>query len=273
MRRAQDIERFVSDNLNELIEHRRWFHAHPEISFQELGTSAYIQSYLKGLRAGNFRSVAKTGIVFELGEHGPTHAARFNMDGLPIGEKTGLSFSSSHDGSSHSCGHDFELAWGLMVAKYFVSNPVSGCLRLIFQPAEEGPGSEPHGKTGGQLLHELDEFKAESIMSLHVEPDLPLGMVSIAEGEVTCSAYDFEYVLKGKTSHAAKPQHGINPVPVAADLTHALVDLEFRLRAQVASEEDLFSSRCQTSQHSFVPVRRAMRQASIPSQSWPSCAE
>ena len=160
------------------------------------------------------------------------------MDALPISEKTGLPFSSLHDGCSHSCGHDFELAWGLMVAKYFAANPMKGCLRLIFQPAEEGPGAEPHGKTGGQLLHELGVFKADSIMSLHVEPELQLGNVSIAGGEVTCTAYDFEYVLTGKASHAAKPHQGINPVPVAADLTRALLDLVARLRADYASDED-----------------------------------
>lgn len=191
----EQIALFIESNTEELIELRRWFHQHPETSFEEFKTSQYIQNYLKKIGVTNIKTVAGTGVVCEIGAGGLTHGARFNIDGLPIKEENEISFRSIYDGYSHSCGHDFEVAWGLMTAKYFQENKPNGTLRLIFQPAEEGPGKEAHGKTGGQVLAELGAFDIDSVMSLHVEPELDLGSMSIIDGEVTCSAFDFDFKL------------------------------------------------------------------------------
>jgi amidohydrolase len=208
----EKINQFVAANIVSLLEQRRWFHQHPETSFKEFETSKYIQEYLKSIGIDRIEVVAGTGVVCYIGTGDYTTAARFNMDGLPIQEKNPISFCSLNSGYSHSCGHDFELAWGVMIAKYFQENkPENGMVKLIFQPAEEGPGEEPHGKTGGQILAELGVFNVDSIMSLHLEPEVDLGTVSIVAGEVTCTAFDFEIIIHGKTCHAAKPQQGINP--------------------------------------------------------------
>jgi amidohydrolase len=234
----QQVTSFIAANKHELLEHRRWFHQHPETSFEEFKTSEYIQNYLRGIGATNIKTMAGTGVICEIGNGGLTHGARFNMDGLPIEEENQISFCSIHSGYSHSCGHDFELAWGLMIAKYFQENKPNGKLRLIFQPAEEGPGKESHGKTGGQILAELGAFNIDSVMSLHVEPEVDLGTVSIIDGEVTCSAYDFDFVLHGKTCHAAKPQQGKNPVPFAAQLTNDIYTLQEKIKSGKKTDEE-----------------------------------
>ncbi len=234
----EQITLFIEANKNELLEHRRWFHQHPETSFEEFKTSEYIQNYLREIGVTDIKTIAGTGVICEIGQGGLTHGARFNMDGLPIAEENQIPFCSLYSGYSHSCGHDFELAWGLMTAKYFQENKPNGTLRLIFQPAEEGPGKEAHGKTGGQILAELGAFNIDSVMSLHVEPEVDLGTVSIVDGEVTCSAYDFDFVLHGKTCHAAKPQQGKNPVPFAAQLTNDIYQLQEKIKSEKKTDEE-----------------------------------
>jgi amidohydrolase len=231
------ISQFIIDNKEELLAKRRWFHQHPETSFKEFKTSEYIQNYLAQIGATYIKNISTTGIICEIGKGDLTHGARFNMDGLPIPEETQLPFCSLFSGYSHSCGHDFELAWGLMTAKYFQQNKPNAKVRLIFQPAEEGPGEESHGKTGGQILAELGAFNIDTVMSLHVEPEVPLGTVSIIDGEVTCSAYDFDFVLHGKTCHAAKPHQGINPVPVAAKLIEDIYKLQEKIKTEIKDNE------------------------------------
>ncbi|MDI9338411.1 MAG: M20 family metallopeptidase [Alphaproteobacteria bacterium] len=231
------IAHFVLENKEELFEHRRWFHQHPETSFKEFKTSEYIQNYLRNIGIENIKTICKTGVICEIGNTGLIHGARFNMDGLPIAEENNLPFCSVFSGYSHSCGHDFELAWGILIAKYFQENKPAATIRLIFQPAEEGPGEEEHGKTGGQLLAELGAFDIQSIMSLHVEPELPLGTLSIIEGEVTCTAYDFNFVLKGKTCHAAKVHQGINPIPIATQLIENIYHLQNAINNEIKDDE------------------------------------
>ncbi len=234
------ITEFISKNLDELVMHRRWFHQHPETSYKEFETSRYIRGFLSAYGAKSIESIAVTGVICKIGTLGKTHAARFNMDGLPIPEENPFPYCSIRSGYSHSCGHDFELAWGLIVAKYFLQYPPNETIKLVFQPAEEGPGDESHGKTGGQLLAELGAFSVDTVMSLHVEPEIPLGTVSIIEGEVTCGAYDFEFVLHGKTCHAAKPAQGINPVPIAASLIQDLYFLQEKVKDESSMNEEAY---------------------------------
>ena len=233
----EQIAQFIEENKDELLKQRHWFHQHPETSFKEFKTSDYIKNYLHQIGVTHITTIAGTGVICEIGEEGFVHGARFNMDGLPIPEDNQIPFRSLHNGYSHSCGHDFELAWGLLTAKYFQKFKPNGTLRLIFQPAEEGPGEEPHGKTGGQILAELGAFDIDSIMSLHVEPEVDLGTISIIDGEVTCSAYDFDFILHGKACHAAKPHQGKNPVPLAAKLIEDIYQLQKEIKSEIISEE------------------------------------
>lgn len=225
-----NIQEFITKSTQELINQRRWFHQHPELAFKEQNTSDYIVSYLKSIGVENIRIEAGTGVVCEIGSGNKIGSCRFNMDALPIPEKIECGFKSTIEGYSHACGHDFELAWGLLIAKYFVENPPQNTLRLLFQPAEEEPGDEPLGRTGGQVYADTGVFDVDAIFSLHVDPEVELGTVSIIDGEVTCAAYDFEFILQGKSGHAAKPHLGINPVYSASKLIEDLYLLEDKIK-------------------------------------------
>ncbi len=237
MKANQQILDFVNHSKEELVQLRRWFHQHPESAYVEIQTSSFIVQYLETLGIHNISIEAKTGVVCEIGSGDKVGACRFNMDALPIQEMVDSSFKSIFEGFSHSCGHDFELAWGLLIAKYFTTYPPQNTLRLVFQPAEEGPGDDALSRTGGQLLAEQGIFNVDAIFSLHVDPEVPLGTVSIIEGDVTCAAYDFEYTLQGKVCHAAKPHLGINPVPYASKVISDLYLLEENLKARLHSSE------------------------------------
>lgn len=223
------IQEFVDSVQKELLAHRRWFHQHPELSYQEVRTKAYIVDYLGSLKAGKVVETAKTGVIYELGNGYPLIAFRFNMDGLPISENSTHACKSKFAGYSHACGHDFELSWGLLLAKYFASHGVEGSIRLVFQPAEEGPGNDDMQRTGGELLSELGWFDVDGVFSLHVDPELSVGEVGIAAGLVTCSAYDFVYKLTGVSGHAAKPLSFTNPIPQAAVILEQIRRLENEL--------------------------------------------
>ena len=127
----ENIRNFVLINHSELIELRRWFHQYPELSFNEHLTSNFIFEYLSKLGL-SINKVAGTGVVCEIGNetNARTIACRFNMDGLPVKEQNDLNYKSKIEGCSHSCGHDFELAWGLMIAKYFSDKSLNSNLKL-----------------------------------------------------------------------------------------------------------------------------------------------
>lgn len=237
MKANKHIQDFIENSTQELIAQRRWFHQHPELAFKEQKTSDYIVSYLKSIALTNIKIEAGTGVVCEIGSGSKVGACRFNMDGLPIPEKVECSFKSTLTGYSHSCGHDFELAWGLLIAKYFAQNPPQNTLKLMFQPAEEEPGDEPLGRTGGQLYADTGVFNVDAIFSLHVDPEVELGSVSIIDGDVTCAAYDFEYILQGKSGHAAKPHLAINPIFYASKLIDDLYLLQEEIKASFKDDE------------------------------------
>jgi amidohydrolase len=237
MKAINGIERFIENSTQELIAHRRWFHQHPEIAFKEQKTSDYIIAYLNSIGIHNIKTEAGTGVVCEIGDGHKVGACRFNMDALPIPEKIDWDFKSKINGYSHACGHDFELAWGLMIAKYFAENPPKNKLKLLFQPAEEEPGDEPLGRTGGQVYADMGLFNVDAIFSLHVDPEVEFGTTSIIDGEVTCAAYDFEYILQGKAGHAAKPHLAINPVFYASKLIGDLYFLEETIRKSFKDDE------------------------------------
>ena len=231
------INEFVQANKQELIKQRRWFHQHPETSYKEFETQKYISNYLNKLSGWKVEEVAGTGIMATLGNYGRVIACRFNMDGLEIREETGLSYTSVREDFSHSCGHDFELAWGLLIAKYFTENPPKETVRLLFQPAEEGPGDEKHCKTGGEVFAELGLFDVDGIFSLHVEPKYDVNVVSITSGEVTCDAFDFEITLYGKMGHAAKPEQAINPIVYSTKLVNRLYELSENYKVGMEKDE------------------------------------
>jgi amidohydrolase len=213
-----------------LVEIRRDLHQHPELSNREFRTATIVAEHLKGLGLSVQTGVAHTGVVGLLEGNcpGPTIAVRADMDALPIQEMNAVPYRSKHDGVKHACGHDVHTTVGLGVAEVLgqIRATLSGSVKFIFQPAEEGA---PAGETGGAYLM-LDEGvlnnpRVESILGLHVMPTLDAGKLGYHAGPVWASNDAIELVIHGRKTHGAYPHTGVDAILVASHVLQALQTL------------------------------------------------
>ncbi|NAP00700.1 amidohydrolase [Halomonas sp. MG34] len=193
---------------------RRELHQIPELGFQETKTQQYLLDKLTEWQTERFQVKKwKTGLLVRIAGTNPkkTIGFRSDIDALPIKEDTGLTFSSTHAGRMHACGHDFHMTIALGSIHYFVENPPVDNLLFVFQPAEEGPG-------GALPMLQSDVFQAwfpDIIFALHIAPELPVGTVSSKEGLLFANTSELFIDFKGKGGHAAYP-HLAKDMTVAA---------------------------------------------------------
>ena len=208
--RQQEIEAAVREAFF-------WLHRHPELSYEEVETTKYLRNALEQAGIRILDLPLKTGLVAEVGQGKPVTALRCDIDGLPIREQTDLPYRSEADGRMHACGHDFNMASVLGAALLLKQSEAQlhGTVRLIFQPAEEAPGGAKKVMETGAL----DDVS--SIFGLHSSPLFDVGTIGIREGAVTASVDRFVITFRGKGTHAAHPQRGTDPIPLAAGFVQA----------------------------------------------------
>ena len=206
-----------------MISIRRHLHKYPETSYDEFQSAEFIKEKLSELGIESTGGQGGTGVTAYLGNGASGEgcvALRADMDALPIREQTGLGFSSVHEGVMHACGHDGHVAMLLGAAailKKSFSGP--GRVKLIFQPAEEGP---PEGEKGGAslMLEEgiWSEGKPEAIFGIHVGITTPGGQISTRPGPLMAAADRYKLIVKGQQSHGARPWDGVDPIVVASQI-------------------------------------------------------
>ena len=143
-----NVKQLVQEQKDQVIRLRRELHQIPEPAYTEKKTSARVADHLKTAGLDVQTGIAKFGVVGLLRTErpGPTLMIRADMDALPVTEQTGLSFSSTHAGAMHACGHDAHMAMVLGAALVLsqMKDKLKGNIKFIFQPAEEGPeGQSP----------------------------------------------------------------------------------------------------------------------------------
>ena len=178
MVQREHILRAAESLLPEIVEIRRHIHQHPELSFTEYETAAYISSKLGSMGIEHRTGIAGTGIVgFIRGEaagRGLTIGLRADMDALPITEAGEKEYRSRNEGAMHACGHDAHVAMLLGTANIIrnLRKEFAGTVLLVFQPGEEkAPG-------GARMMIETGFFKnyaPDMFIAQHVLPDLPQG--------------------------------------------------------------------------------------------------
>jgi amidohydrolase len=196
---------------------RRELHQFPEISLQEKNTSEILLRELKKIDGIQIReNVAGYGIIADFyGEKpGKLIALRADMDALQIEEKNDVEWKSKNPGVMHACGHDNHMTMVLGAALLFNKNKskLSGGVRLIFQPAEE---LSPNGGAKDMIKAGALE-NVDMILGMHVWPDLPLGKIGLKSGALMAASDHFTINIKGKSSHAAKPNEGIDALVAGA---------------------------------------------------------
>ena len=208
----------------QIIEWRRLIHQKPELAFKEEITSKFISQKLQEWGIEHQTGIAKTGIVATIkgskSEDNRVLAIRADMDALPIQELNEVSYRSQHHGVMHACGHDGHTAIALGTAKYLqsISDRFSGTVKIIFQPAEEGPGgAKPMIEAG--VLKNPD---VNAIIGLHLWNNLPLGTVGVRAGALMAAVESFRCTILGKGGHGAMPHQTVDSVVVAAQVVNAL---------------------------------------------------
>lgn len=229
---------------NDIVSWRRELHRWPELNYQELKTSKFVQKTLQQIglnfstgwgintRQDRIQGLGGTGVVVDIGTGGPPIVAlRGDLDGLPIVERTPVPFKSEHDGMMHACGHDGHTSMLLGAAKLLKdamneqtakASNLPGTVRLIFQPAEEG------GAGAARMVEEGVLNGVSRVFGFHLWPALPSGTVGGKSGCIMGGEEDFEFIIVGQGAHGAMPHQGVDPIVAASAVVQALQTLVSR---------------------------------------------
>ena len=210
----------------QIIGWRRALHRIPEVGFDLVQTTAYVEAELAklGLRAERVAGGAGLTADIEGNAPGKTAALRADMDALPIREETGLPFASEN-GNMHACGHDGHIAMLLGAAALLAGNRnFPGKVRLLFQPAEENLGGAKNMVADGVLRG------VDAVFGMHAGllTDAAPGTFSFKSGVLTASFDRFDITIRGAGSHGARPEDGVDPIVVSASVISALQTLASR---------------------------------------------
>ena len=212
----------------ELTAFRRDLHAHPELGFEEVYTSARVQEALRLCGVDEVHTgLGKTGVVALI--HGQPCAGaadgaprmiglRADMDALPLHEQNDVAWKSASPGLMHACGHDGHTAMLIGAARYLVeTRQFRGTACLIFQPGEEG-------YAGARAMIEdglFDRFPCAQVYAQHNAPDVPLGVIGITPGPMQAAVDRVEITITGQGGHGARPHQTVDPVLVAGHIITA----------------------------------------------------
>jgi hippurate hydrolase len=222
------VQKDYDAHLGDLFVH---FHENPELSMMEDKTAARMA---KELRAAGFKvteGVGGTGVVamMENGP-GPLVMMRADMDGLPVEEKSGLSYASrakqlDWNGNEvfvmHACGHDVHITSLVGTARIMANSrdTWSGTLMLIVQPAEERIG-------GAKKMMEDNLWKRfgqpDYALAFHVDANTPTGKLVAREGAAYSGADTVDIYVPGIGAHGASPHQGIDPIVLGSQIVLAL---------------------------------------------------
>ncbi len=224
---ADGINAATDELFESLVECRRWFHVHPELSNREAATGAEIARRLRAMGYEPRTGVAGHGVVAVLhgGKPGPTVVWRSDIDALPIEEAVDVPWKSQNPGVMHACGHDVHITVGLGTAEVLMGmrDEIPGNVVFLFQPAEEGP---PPGEEGGATLvldeGVFDTTKPIAIFGSHVMPDREVGTIGWGSGGVMASADRFTITVTGRMTHGSAPQDGIDAIWIGSQIVDGL---------------------------------------------------
>ncbi|HEX2648221.1 MAG TPA: M20 family metallopeptidase, partial [Candidatus Dormibacteraeota bacterium] len=187
--------------LDDVVDLRRYFHRHPEVSFSEHETSRYLTERLRELGLDISTSPTETGVVamLDTGREGKTVMLRADIDGLPIQEESGVDFGSRIEGRMHACGHDAHMAIMIGVARTLIDRiwDVNGKYLFVFQPAEE----IVEGAKAMIARGLFDHHHPDSVIGLHIASFLESGTVISRPGLLWAGSDAFNIRFSGPGGH------------------------------------------------------------------------
>ena len=207
------IEAVLEKYGDDLVDFRRDLHAHPELSWSEKRTTSVVADRL--VEAGlQVKRIDGSGLIAELGDHGPVIGLRADLDALPVDDTTGEPWASRTPGVAHACGHDVHttglVGAAIALAEVHARGLLDGRVRFLFQPAEE---VMPGGALRLMEAGALDDVVR--IFMLHCDPTVDVGQLGLREGPLTGAADALDVRLTGRGGHTSRPH-------LTEDLTFAL---------------------------------------------------
>jgi len=206
------------------IDIRHHIHSHPELSFEEYATSAFIRQKLDEFGVSYRADVAGTGIIALIeGKNSSkrTIAIRADIDALPIHEANNVPYKSKNEGVMHACGHDVHTTCVLGATKILqqLKDEFEGTIKVLFQPGEE---KHPGGASLMIRDGALENPRPDAILGMHVQPSMETGKLGFRAGKYMASADEIYITIKGKGGHAAQPHLTTDTILVASHLVVSL---------------------------------------------------
>ena len=215
------------ETKQEIVRDRRYLHSRAEVGFDLKETAAYVKKTLEDMGIAA-QDCGKCGVVGVIGEGEKTFLLRADMDALPIREEAAEEFSCTN-GCMHACGHDMHTAMLLGAARILKKHEkkLNGCVKLMFQPAEEPLEGAQDMIDHGALCDPRPE--AGAMVHVMTGVPVPTGTVIISAPGVSAPAASmFEIHVQGRGGHGASPEGCIDPVNVAAHIILALQNIKAR---------------------------------------------
>jgi amidohydrolase/hippurate hydrolase len=232
---AARVRQAARELYPEVVGIRRTIHQHPELSYQEFRTTAFIKEYLAGIGIEAEPQLLETGIVAILrGSGSPatgerkTVALRADIDALPLQEENAHDYCSTAEGCMHACGHDMHTAMLLGTARILsaMRDELNGDVLLIFQPAEEkAPGGAKPMIDAGLI----SRYKPSAIFSQHCFPSVESGSIALCKGSFMAAADELYITVRGQGGHASAPHKARDPIVASAHIITALQHLVSRV--------------------------------------------
>lgn len=216
-----NVSEIIQRRMPEVIELRRRLHRIPELGYEEFKTAEMLRAELDRLKIEHVDGVteAPTATVALIGDPAkPCIALRADIDALPIEERTGVAYVSTHPGRMHACGHDGHMAMLMGVAGVLkaAEADLPVCVKLMWQPAEEGGGGAQRLVQAGVLDGRIGP-KVSAVFGLHGWPGLKVGSVATKPGALLAATDNFKITFRGRGCHGALPQLGRDPIVTACE--------------------------------------------------------
>lgn len=215
---AARVRALMAEHEEEFIATLKHLHQHPELSFQEFETTAYIKKRLEDLGIEILDYGLETGVIGLLrgAEDGPCIALRADIDGLPVTEESSCDYPSLIPGKMHACGHDTHISslLGAAVLLSELRDEIRGSVKFLFQPAEE----INLGAKKFMALNCLENPKVDAVFGMHNSPEIPVGTVCVKNGPLMAAVDRIIFTIRGRGGHGGIPQRNVDPIVAAASI-------------------------------------------------------
>ncbi len=226
----EQLSTYIVEILPKIRELRHELHTIPELAGEEFKTREMLKLQADTLNPLYWQPKIKTDLVFEIpgGDPGKVIGFRADMDALPLYETSGKPYQSTHSGKMHACGHDghMSILMGTAMAAQAFRKFLPNTIRFIFQPGEEV------ACMGAELVQKGVCDGLSAVYGFHNWPGVPTGAVSCKSGIMFAAADSFKVVFRGKGTHGATPENGLNPLIPAADTVLRLQNLHTRYKEE-----------------------------------------